>query len=71
MPFDLSDISHMSRNHAIALFSHAIPVIAKQGETYIVNNLTLFNQYQKNKKSVRLFTDLVTDENALSKVGFI
>ena len=71
MPFDLSDISHMSRNHAIALFSHAIPVIAKQGETYIVNSLSLFEQYQGRKKPVKLFSDLIADENALSKVGFI
>lgn len=69
--FDVADIWHMSRTHAINLFSHKVPVIAKHDETYIVNTKLLFKQYQHNKKQVKMFDELVPDERALCVMGFI
>lgn len=69
--FDVSDINHLSRNHAINLFSFKIPVIAKQDKTYIVNNDQLYEQYQRKGTPVKLFSELQPSEDPLQKVGFI
>ena len=69
--FDLNDILHMSRDNAIDLFSFSIPVIAKHDNIYIVNNKTLCKQYQHNRKTVKLFSDLEPSKSPLGTVGFI
>lgn len=69
--FNIADIWKMSRTHAINLFSHKVPVIAKQKDTYIVNSKLLFKQYQHNRKTVKMFSDLVPDERALCVMGLI
>lgn len=69
--FDMDSINHLPRNHAIDLFSGKIPVIAKQGDDYIVNTMDLLNRYKSNKKSVVLFESLERSEKPLSEVGLI
>ena len=71
VPFDLADINHLSRDHAINLFSYKIPVVARHGNYYIVNNMDLFSRYDKNKKQVKLFSALTPSSEPLRRVGFI
>lgn len=69
--FDVSDIAHLSRSHAIHLFSRKISVVAKQGTTYIVNSDKLYDDYHTKGKRVVLFTSLQPNESSLDSVGFI
>jgi len=68
--FDLSEINHMPRDHAINLFSRNIQVIAKQGDTYIVNREELKAQYAKKGSKVKLFSELDKSDCLFGKVGF-
>ncbi len=71
IPFNLSDINHMSRTHAINLFSNKTPVIAKQGDAFIVNTGSLHNDYKRKGKKVMLFSELEPSDKMLSSVGFL
>ena len=68
--FDLSDIEHMSRNHALFLFSGTVPVIAKVDNDYLTNNEGLLSQYRSQKKKIKLFSDCERSESMFSRVGF-
>jgi len=69
--FDLSEINHMSRTHAINLFSGNLQVIAKQGDTYIVNREELKAQYAKKGSKVLLFSELQPSQEKFGVVGFL
>jgi len=68
-PFDVSDILHMSRDHAIALFSQGTPVIIKQDDSYIVNKVDLLDQYKRQGKSVKLLSQCECSDKILEEVG--
>jgi len=69
-PFDVNDILHMSRNHAIALFSQGTGVIIKQGDSsYIVNRVDLLDQYKRQGKSVKLLSQCEGSDKTLEEVG--
>lgn len=69
--FDNTEINHMSRDHAINLFSGGIPVIASENGTYITNSKTLAGQYQAQGKRVMMFADLVKSGEKFGRVGFL
>lgn len=69
--FDVSDINHLSRSHAIHLFSLGIPVIAKCNGVYFVNRESLAASYRAKGQRVKLFSDLAPDERALEICGFL
>jgi hypothetical protein len=71
LPFQLSDILHMSRDHAIALFSNPPIVVAKDGETYITNRESIRDDYKKQNKPCILFSDLQPSTMPLEEVGLI
>lgn len=68
--FLIDDINHMSRNHALNLFAGKIPVIAKEGDTYISNDKKARHSYHKSGKKVMKFTDCVPSRQPLKFVGF-
>lgn len=69
--FDISDIMHMPRNHALRLFSNSTPVIARENDTYITNNAAIFDQYKKSKKPVMMFDQIEHSEQLLRHSGLI
>lgn len=69
--FDLSDINHMSRTHAINLFRNSTPVVIKQGDICIVNTPELLKQYRKNGRHVMEISELVQDDGRLDQVGIV
>ena len=68
--FPLADILHLSRNHAIGLFSGKIAVVAKEQDTYIVNSVETQRKYLSQKKKCLLFANLPRSEELLGRVGF-
>jgi hypothetical protein len=70
-PFDLGDINHMPRNHALRLFSNSTPVVAKEGDQYITNSQTIYDQYRQSNKPVRMFSDIHPSEKKLAICGFL
>jgi hypothetical protein len=69
--FYLDDILHMSRTHAINLFSMGIPVVIKQDDQYIVNKVDLFADYKKSRKQVIMLSDCKPSSEPLAEVGFL
>jgi hypothetical protein len=69
-PFNLADINHMSRNHAINLFSNPPSVRAKQGDTRFTNRQTIKAQYEAKGQKCLLFSDLQPSALPLDEVGF-
>lgn len=69
--FDLSEINHMSRTHAINLFSGNIQVVAKQDDTYIVNREELKTKYAKKGSKVLLFSELQHSQEKFGEQGFM
>ena len=67
--YDHQDIMAMSRTHAKNLFSQKIPVVAKQGEIYVVNTVQLRDKYQASGKKTMLFLDMKESAETLEKVG--
>lgn len=59
--FDLGDILHYPVSHACHLFSKSIPVVAREGNRYVVSTKKLLEDYRKNGKDVRLFSDVLAD----------
>jgi len=68
--FDCNDINHMSRTHAINLFSNGIPVIIKEGTNYIVNKVDLFQRYKNERKSVTMLSECIPSDKIICDVGF-
>ena len=69
--FDNTEINHMSRDHAISLFSGGIPVIAAEGGTFITNDIPLAASYRGQKKKVVMFKDLQPSGKTFGSVGFL
>ena len=69
--FDNSEITAMSRDHAISLFSGGIPVIAAESGTYITNSESLSAQYRQSGKRVMMFSELVPSDRHFGNVGFL
>ena len=69
--FNTADITYMSRNHAIDLFSRGIPVIIKDGDEYITNKVDLFHRYKKERKPIRMLSECVISDKLICDVGFI
>ncbi len=70
-PFDNSEINHQSRDHAIALFSNGIPVIASENGTFITNSADLAATYRAKGKPIVMFKDLQPSEKTFADVGFL
>ena len=68
--FPLTDILHLSRNHAIDLFSGKIAVVAKEAETYMVNSEETQRKYISQGKPCQLFSELIRSEEKLQSIGF-
>ena len=71
LDFDYPDIAHLSRNHAINLFSFKTPVLIKAGDTYISNDKAVRAQYHKRGDKIIALDTLARSESPLSEVGFI
>lgn len=69
--FDLRDIGHMPRNHALNLFKNSTPVIAKEGDSYLTNNDGILSQYKSQNKKIMLFKDCQLSEKRFDEVGFL
>lgn len=69
--FNLEEIAHMSRNHAIALFSNPPSVRAKQGNMRITNRESIRDQYLSKNQPCKLFSELAPDDRPLQVCGFI
>lgn len=73
---DVQGIISYPRNHAIDLFNRnvhrddsgaiqGIPVVARDGKTYVTNFIEIFDKYKSSKKPVCMFSDLNRDERVL------
>ena len=69
--FNLEEINHMPRDHAIRLFSGNIQVVAKQDETYIVNRQSLKDDYTAKNQKCLLFSELQPNSGTLAEVGMV
>ncbi len=70
--FDVQDILHKSRNHAIYLFNRSIPFVIKQGSDIVISNdKELRHQYHKKRFRVFTLDQIERSEEILSKVGFV
>lgn len=69
--FDVSDILHMPRNHALMLFKTSTPVVIKEGEEYITNSDEIYSQYRKNRKVVHMLDKIQPSEMKLEYCGFL
>ena len=69
--FPVEDILHLSRNHAIALFSRSIPVLIKQDDIYISNDRSVRHTYHKRGIKVIDLAKAERSEGILSDAGFI
>jgi hypothetical protein len=69
--FDNTEINHMSRDHAISLFSCGIPVIASENGTYITNSKGLADQYRNQGKRVMMFSDMTASSEKFGLIGFL
>ena len=67
---DPGTVEHMSRTHALSLFSGKLAVIAKQDSEYFVNGEALRDQYRKQGRKVRLFSECAPSDRPLRDVGF-
>jgi alpha-glucosidase (family GH31 glycosyl hydrolase) len=71
LDFNIGDINHMSRNHAMNLFAGKIPVIVKEGTTIISNDKDTRHLYHKKRMKVMKFTDCILSMRPLCEVGFL
>jgi hypothetical protein len=69
--FDLIQIGHQSRNHAIALFKRKLPVVALENGVYITNNKETQKKYLDQGKQCKLFSEMQSSEKTLKSVGFL
>ena len=69
--FNVLDILHLPRNHALALFRQGTAVVIKQDNLYIVNKADLYADYQKARKNVIMFSKCSPSEEILAEVGFV
>ena len=71
--FSVDDIMHLSVQHAVDLFSNAVPVVIKEGERYIVNTPDLLASYRKQGKRVMMITEADPNrrQQKLSVAGFV
>ena len=68
---NLDDIAHMPRSHAIDLFNRTVPVIIKEGDDIISNDLAMRNLYRKQGKRVHKLDDIIPSNGRLSIIGFL
>lgn len=69
--FDISDIMHQSRSHALSLFNQGTAVIIKQDDDYIVNKQELYDRYLADGKKVRMIAHCKASDKPIRDVGFI
>lgn len=69
--FDLSDLENKTVSAVAGIFGFKVPVIAKQGAKYFVNNHVLQRQYQQAGKNVMMIQDIKTSDKMFSEVGFL
>lgn len=69
--FDLRDIAHMSRNHALRLFSQGVPVRINENGTYLVNREDIKKDYITMGKKAVLIADCQPSEKPVNVVGFL
>lgn len=69
--FDLSDFGCCDRNHILKLFRNSVPVIAKENGVFITNKGDIQNDYLKQGKPAKLFTDCQPSERKFSDAGFL
>ena len=67
--FPADDIAHMPVQPAIDLFSGAIPVIIKRGDSYLVNTGELLQSYQRKKAAVSMLAE-VQERDELAKYAW-
>ncbi|KAA0888806.1 hypothetical protein [Oryzomonas rubra] len=75
-PFEVTDVLHMSVSHSCYLFLDGrLPVVAREGEVFIVNTPALEKKYRKNGKKVTTFSTILQDtarlDFPLGDVGFL
>ena len=66
-----ADFYFMPRNHFLDMFLNPVPVIAKDGETYLTNSEAFHTAYKKKRKKIMYFSECGRSEEKLSKVGFL
>lgn len=69
--FFMEDVLHMPRNHSLKMFQQGTPIIIKEGNTYIVNKVDVYEMYKKQHKQVMMLSECKPDERPLAEVGFI
>ena len=70
--FDVKDILHKPRNHAIDLFNRSTKFVIKQGSDIVISNdKELRHQYHKKRFRVFTLDEIERSEEVLSKVGFV
>lgn len=70
--FDTADILHLSRNHALDLFTRNIPIIIRQGDNIIINDTQTRATYHRNPKYKVIALDKVErSDDVLFQVGFV
>jgi len=72
VPFQVEDILDRSRNHAIDLFSGNVPVVIRQGQSIISNDVATRAMYhRKPEYTVYALDKIARSEGKLSEVGFV
>lgn len=70
--FPVNDILHLTRDHAIALFTRKIPVIIRQGDNIISNDTATRQMYHKRGGCKVIALDKVTPSSEnVGSVGFV
>jgi hypothetical protein len=71
--FPVADLDGLSRDHAIALFSQKrkIPVMIKEGDSYISNDMELRNLYRHKGNRVYALSDIKKSICSFGSVGFL
>jgi len=64
------EAAHMPRNHFLSLFKNKLAVIAKCADEYFVNREELRDQYRKQGRKCKLFSECEPSEGQLRYVGF-
>jgi hypothetical protein len=69
--FDINDISYRSRDYCIQLFSNGTPVLIREGNQYVTNNLDVYNQYKQAGRNVTRLDECKPSTRAVIDAGFL
>lgn len=67
----LSSLECFSRDHAVLVLNYKLPVVVREGDCIISNDMEMRNLYRKKGNKVTTFEDVKPSSVALGSVGFL